>query len=137
MKNTHLAKEKEEKWALEQEISFRGDYDSGTFSWTRPQRKNGNFRALLRVRTESSGRVLETHVINSTKNLLIWFRKYITKLFKFVLISSLVKLLIKSINRRWNHGYFGRWTAFTISTLCRFFEECSCSKRIFHWISRS
>ncbi|GFR11216.1 repressor of the inhibitor of the protein kinase [Trichonephila clavata] len=51
-----------------QELPLRGDHDSGALSLTRPEKKDGKFRALLRFRIESGDKNLEKHVLNSSKN---------------------------------------------------------------------
>lgn len=78
--NTQRAKEIEQNRAAirpiirtilfcaEQELPLRGDNDSGALSLTRPENKDGKFRALLRFRIESGDKSLEKHVINSAKN---------------------------------------------------------------------
>lgn len=74
------AKEKEENrtalrpiiesvlFCAEQELPLRGDHDSGAFSLTRPVKKDGKFRALLRFRIKSGDKELEKHLMNSAKN---------------------------------------------------------------------
>ncbi|GFQ88393.1 TTF-type domain-containing protein [Trichonephila clavata] len=55
-------------FCAEQELPLRGDHDSGALSLTRPEKKDGKFRALLRFRIESGDKNLEKHVLNSSKN---------------------------------------------------------------------
>ncbi|GFQ71587.1 DUF4371 domain-containing protein [Trichonephila clavata] len=55
-------------FCAEQELPLRGDHDSGALSLTRPEKKDGKFRALLRFRIESGDKNLEKHVLNSCKN---------------------------------------------------------------------
>ncbi|GFR06750.1 TTF-type domain-containing protein [Trichonephila clavata] len=46
-------------FCAEQELPLRGDHDSGALSLTRPEKKDGKFRALLRFRIESGDKNLE------------------------------------------------------------------------------
>ncbi|GFQ85842.1 repressor of the inhibitor of the protein kinase [Trichonephila clavata] len=55
-------------FCAEQELPLRGDHDSGALSLTRPEKKDGKFRALLWFRIESGDKNLEKHVLSSSKN---------------------------------------------------------------------
>lgn len=52
----------------EQEISLRGDEDSGMLSLEKPEKNDGNFRALLRFRANSGDLHLKDHILNCKKN---------------------------------------------------------------------
>jgi len=52
----------------EQELSLRGNDDSGPLNLPKPLKKDGKFRALLRFRANFGDENLKNHLINSNKN---------------------------------------------------------------------
>ncbi|XP_022177819.1 zinc finger MYM-type protein 1-like [Myzus persicae] len=52
----------------EQELSLRGNDDSGLLNLSKPPKKDGKFRALLRFRANFGDENLKNHLINSNKN---------------------------------------------------------------------
>lgn len=52
----------------EQELPLRGDADSGPLTFSKPEKKDGKFRALLRFRHDAGDKALENHVANAKKN---------------------------------------------------------------------
>ncbi|KAF0732371.1 zinc finger MYM-type protein 1-like, partial [Aphis craccivora] len=52
----------------EQEISLRGNDDSGPLNLAKPPKKDGKFRALLRYRANFGDENLKNHLINSNRN---------------------------------------------------------------------
>ncbi|KAL4148894.1 hypothetical protein QTP88_003037 [Uroleucon formosanum] len=52
----------------EQELSLRGNDNSGPLNLSKPPKKDGKFRALLRFRANFGDENLKNHLINSNKN---------------------------------------------------------------------
>lgn len=52
----------------EQELPLRGDIDSGPLTLSKPENKDGKFRALLRFRVDAGDQSLKKHLENANRN---------------------------------------------------------------------